>query len=99
MRALASSRALRRWAARTSLGSSCCLNSTRTDITLFNGFLKVLLDEDLVDRRYLTEHTEGFEELAVHVQCYDLARVAAECGVEAAAVVRAARAIGRAKRA
>ncbi|HWC12263.1 MAG TPA: nitrate reductase [Acidimicrobiales bacterium] len=71
----------------------------RTDITLFNGILKVILDEDLIDRRYLAEHTEGFEELAAHVQAYDLPRVAEECGVEAEAVRRAALAIGRARRA
>ena len=70
----------------------------RTDITLFNGILKVLLDEGLVDRRYVAEHTEGFDELAAHVQSYDLARVADECGVEAEAVRRAALAVGRAKR-
>ncbi len=70
----------------------------RTDITLFNGILKVLLDEGLVDREYVAEHTEGFAELAAHVRGYGLARVAEECGVEEEAVRRAALAIGRAKR-
>ena len=70
----------------------------RTDITLFNGILKILLDEGLVDRGYVAAHTEGFAELAAHVQIYDLARVAEECGVEEEAVRRAALTIGRAKR-
>jgi ferredoxin-nitrate reductase len=70
----------------------------RTDITLFNGVLKVLLDEGLIDHRYVAEHTEGFGELVAHVQAYDLARVAEECGVEEEAVRQAALTIGRAKR-
>ena len=71
----------------------------RTDITLLNGMLKILIDEGLVDHGYLAAHTEGFEELAAHVQAYDLPRVAEECGVDAEAVRRAALALGRARRA
>ena len=70
----------------------------RTDVTLLNGILKVLLDEDLVDRGYVAAHTEGFEDLVAHVQPYDLARVEAECGVAAEAVREAALAFGRAER-
>ncbi|HEX2274505.1 MAG TPA: nitrate reductase [Acidimicrobiales bacterium] len=70
----------------------------RTDIALLNGIIKILLDEDLVDRDYVAAHTEGFEELVAHVQSYDLARVAAECGVDAEAVHRAALSVGRAER-
>ncbi|MDQ4096622.1 MAG: nitrate reductase [Actinomycetota bacterium] len=70
----------------------------RTDITLLNGILKILVDEGFVDREYVEGHTEGFEELAAHVQSYDVERVAAECGVEVEAIRRTARAIGRAER-
>jgi len=71
----------------------------RTDITLFNGILKILIEEGLVDREYVGAHTEGFDELVAHVGPYDLDRVAAECGVEADAVRHAALTIGRAERA
>src|SRR5713101_3365244 len=39
----------------------------RTDITLINGILNILIEEDLVDHKYIEAHTEGFEELARHV--------------------------------
>ena len=71
----------------------------RTDITLLNGMLKVILDEGLVDLAYVEAHTEGFAELAAHVQAYPLDRVAAECGVAAGDVRRAALVFGRAERA
>jgi assimilatory nitrate reductase catalytic subunit len=70
----------------------------RTDIVLLNGIIKILLDEGLVDRDYVAAHTEGFDELVAHVQDYDLTRVAAECGVDAEAVRRAALSIGGAER-
>jgi assimilatory nitrate reductase catalytic subunit len=69
----------------------------RSDITLINGIIKILVDEDLIDREYIAAHTEGFEDLVAHVQAYDLDRVQADCGVEAEAVRRAALAIGRAR--
>jgi assimilatory nitrate reductase catalytic subunit len=71
----------------------------RTDITLLNGMINLLIDEGLVDQGYVAAHTEGFEELAAHVAGYDLERVAAECGVSADLVRRAALAFGRAGRA
>jgi anaerobic selenocysteine-containing dehydrogenase len=71
----------------------------RTDITLLNGMLKVLIDEDLIDHDYVAAHTEGFDELAAHVQAYDLARVAAECGVEVDVLRHVALTFGRADRA
>jgi assimilatory nitrate reductase catalytic subunit len=71
----------------------------RTDITLLNGMIKIVIEEGLVDVDYVAAHTEGFAELAAHVASYDLARVAAECGVEPLAVRQAALAFGHAKRA
>lgn len=70
----------------------------RSDVTLLNGMLKVLVDEGLVDHGYVAAHTEGFAELAAHVQAFGLDRVAAECGVEAEQVRAAALAFGRAER-
>ena len=70
----------------------------RSDITLLNGMLKVIIDEGLVDHEYVAAHTEGFAELAAHVQDFPLERVAAECGVDAEQVRAAALAVGRAQR-
>lgn len=69
----------------------------RTDITLINGMIKVIIDEGLVDTAYVEAHTEGYDRLAAHVAAYSLDRVEAECGVPAADVHRAAVAFGTAK--
>ncbi|MGH9188113.1 MAG: molybdopterin oxidoreductase family protein, partial [Acidimicrobiales bacterium] len=71
----------------------------RTDITLLNGIIRILLDEGLVDRDYVHAHTTGFDALAAHVQAFPLARVVEECGLEPAAVVECARRLGTAERA
>jgi len=71
----------------------------RSDITLINGILNILISEDLIDRRYIAAHTEGFDQLARHVTAYPLSRVEDECGVDAELIYRAAMAIGRAQRA
>ena len=70
----------------------------RTDITLINGILHILFAEELVDRAYLAEHTEGAKELEAHVAAYDPERVAAECGLPIEDLYTAARAIGTAER-
>jgi assimilatory nitrate reductase catalytic subunit len=71
----------------------------RSDITLLNGILNVLIVEDLVDHAYVRAHTEGFEELRAHVGAFSLERVERECGVDAEQVRRVALALGRAQRA
>ena len=70
----------------------------RTDITLINGMIKLLIDEDLVDHAYVEAHTEGFAELAAHVAGYDLDHVAEVCGVDAELIRQTTRAFGRAER-
>ncbi|HMC80795.1 MAG TPA: molybdopterin oxidoreductase family protein, partial [Acidimicrobiia bacterium] len=69
----------------------------RTDIVLINGLLHVIFAEGLADQRYLAAHTTGAAELEAHVAAYPPARVAAECGVPAEAVVETARAIGNSR--
>jgi anaerobic selenocysteine-containing dehydrogenase len=71
----------------------------RSDVTLLNGIIKVLLDEGLVDLDQARRVAHGVDELVAHVQGFDLARVEHDCGVPAGEVRRAARAIGRAERA
>lgn len=71
----------------------------RSDVTLLNGIIKVLVDEDLVDHDYIAAHTTGYAELVAHVARYPLARVAEECGVPAEAVRDTALRFGRAERA
>src|SRR5205085_2054322 len=70
----------------------------RTDITLVNGILHVLFAEGLADEEYLAAHTVGVDELRAHVAAFPPERVAAECGVPADDVRRAARVVGRPNR-
>ncbi len=71
----------------------------RSDVTLVNGIIKVLLDEGLVDLPRVRQVADGVDELIAHVQAFDLDRVERECGVPAADVRRAALALGTAERA
>jgi assimilatory nitrate reductase catalytic subunit len=66
----------------------------RTDIVLINGLLHVIFAEGLTDPRYLATSTTGAAELEAHAAAYPPARVEAECGVPAEAVIETARAIG-----
>lgn len=68
-----------------------------TDCTLALGLLHVIIGEDLVDRAFIERWCHGFEELAAHVASYTPECVARICGVDAAALVRAARLFGRAR--
>jgi assimilatory nitrate reductase catalytic subunit len=71
----------------------------RSDVTLLNGIIKILLDEGLVDVDHARRVTDGFDELVDHVQGFDIDRVERECGVPADDVRRAALALGNAERA
>src|SRR4029450_12711504 len=71
----------------------------RSDVTLLNGIIKVLLDEGLVDIARVRRVAHGVDELVDHVQAFDLDRVERECGVPADEVRRAALTVGTAERA
>jgi anaerobic selenocysteine-containing dehydrogenase len=68
----------------------------RTDIVLLNGIMKVMVDEDLVDREYIAAHTEGFTELVAHLEPYTPEYVSETCGIAVGLFLRTARAIGNA---
>ncbi len=67
-----------------------------TDLALANAMLRVLIDEDLVDRKYIERHTSGFEEAAEVAAEWTPRRAARVCGVEAEDIVEAARRFGEA---
>jgi assimilatory nitrate reductase catalytic subunit len=48
----------------------------RTDVTLLNAVLRVLLDEDLLDIERARPHVEGLDDLLVHLRALDLAAAA-----------------------
>ncbi len=67
-----------------------------TDLALANAMLRVLLDEDLLDHRFIERHTNGFEEAAKVAREWSVKRAARVCGLDAEDIVRAARKFGRA---
>lgn len=68
-----------------------------TDCTLALGFIKVIIDEGLVDREFVDQWCHGFDELAAHVEKYTPAYVAQVCDVPEADIIQAARWFGKAK--
>src|SRR5918998_989050 len=68
-----------------------------TDLALANAMLRVILDEDLLDERFIEHHTEGFGEAAKVAREWTPRRAARVCGLEAEDIVRTARSFGEAK--
>ena len=62
-----------------------------TDIPLFNAFAHVMIKEGLYDRDYVENRTEGFDELAKHVEFYTPEYAAEICGVPAEDIIATAR--------
>jgi formate dehydrogenase alpha subunit len=70
-----------------------------SDIALLNSMLYVLLDENLVDRDFVGQHTNGFGALVGSIKDY-APRVAQEiCGIAECLIVEAALIFGKAERA
>jgi ferredoxin-nitrate reductase len=70
-----------------------------TDIALLNSMLYILLDENLIDRDFVAQHTQGFVGLLDTVKKYP-PRVAEEiCGIPECLIVEAALIFGKAERA
>ncbi|MGH3900190.1 MAG: molybdopterin-containing oxidoreductase family protein [Pseudonocardiaceae bacterium] len=67
-----------------------------TDAALALGMLHVVIDEDLVDTAFVSQHTDGFDALAEHVRQYEPETTERLTGVPADDVVAASRAYARA---
>ncbi|AYC32814.1 nitrate reductase [Pseudomonas cavernae] len=67
-----------------------------TDVALFHGILHILLWEGWIDRRYIDNHTEGFDELKKLVRDYSPAAVADICGISVDNLQACAEMIGKA---
>jgi len=53
----------------------------KTDLTLLYGLAHLLLEAGAVDRDFVAEHTEGFDDFAAHVAAFTPDRVATDTGV------------------
>ena len=69
----------------------------RGDIALLNGIAHILIQEGLIDKNYIAQHTAGYEEFAAFVSEYTPERVAAVTGLSPETLVRTALLYGRAK--
>jgi assimilatory nitrate reductase catalytic subunit len=69
-----------------------------TDLALLMGMLHVVLRDGLEDRRFIEEHTTGFEAVAESVKAYDPRTAAERTGVPPEAIEKAARWFAAAER-
>ncbi|MFM8562718.1 MAG: molybdopterin-dependent oxidoreductase [Acidimicrobiia bacterium] len=61
-----------------------------TDVALMLAMMHVILRDGLIDREYVTRHTEGFDDLADHAASCSPEWAADICGVEASTIERLA---------
>ena len=61
-----------------------------TDTALALGLMRIIIEEGLYDRDYVSQHTHGFEALREHVQSYTPERVENLTGIPAADIERLA---------
>lgn len=69
----------------------------RSDIALINGMIRLLIENDLVDREYIASHTTGFEALAQSVRKYTPECVSQLTGLAQEQIYKAALIYGQAK--
>ncbi|SMF15750.1 nitrate reductase [Pseudogulbenkiania subflava] len=67
-----------------------------TDVALFHAMLNVLVWDDLLDRDYIEQHTEGFAKLKDRLREFTPRAAADICGISEEDIVTAARWFGRA---
>ncbi|HWH80250.1 MAG TPA: molybdopterin-dependent oxidoreductase, partial [Candidatus Binatus sp.] len=70
-----------------------------TDIALLNSMLYVLLEENLLDRQFVTQHTQGFAALLNVIKKYSPKTAQEICGIAECLIVEAALIFGKAERA
>jgi len=70
-----------------------------TDVALINGLINVIIKEELWDKEFVAQRTEGFDELEATIQKYSPDYVEEVTGVSAADIRQAARLYAQAERA
>ncbi len=70
----------------------------KSDLPLFYGIARILIERDYLDKKYIQEHTEDFEAFAAHVKDYTIERVVTETGLSQAAIEHFAKLIHSGKR-
>ena len=70
-----------------------------TNVAFANGMMNVMIEENLVDQKFIDEFTEGYEEIKKLVKDYPPERVAEICHIDADKLREAARMYATAKKA
>lgn len=70
----------------------------KSDLTLFYGIARILIENDWIDQAFIDRSTQGFDEFKQHVVEYDDHRVTHETGISPEALHRLARTIHEGKR-
>ncbi len=74
-------------------------NLPGTDLAIFNGFLNVIINENLLDHKFIEERTTGFDEVKRAVEKYTPDYVSKITGVSKDRIIEAAEMYGKAKKA
>lgn len=69
----------------------------RSDLALLNGLAHILIENDLIDHAYIQQHTEGFQELSVHLRTYTPEYVAVLTGLSTELLHKTAWMVAQAK--
>ncbi|MEN3366297.1 MAG: formate dehydrogenase major subunit, partial [Burkholderiales bacterium] len=68
-----------------------------TDVALLNAMMHVIVNEELVDGKFITDRTTGYDELRENVKEFDPDRMSLICGVDAETIRYVARLYARSK--
>lgn len=70
----------------------------KSDLALFYGVARLLIERDWIDHEFIAAHTNGFDDFAEFVRSFDLARVSTDTGLSIEAIERLAGTIHEGKR-
>jgi formate dehydrogenase major subunit len=68
-----------------------------TDVALLNAMIHTIIDEDLVDKKFIADRTSGFEALRENAKNFSPEKMAPICGIPAETIREVARAFATAK--
>lgn len=75
-----------------------CPIAPKSDLTLFYGLARILIENDWIDPEYIANYTNGYEDFVAHVESYSLERVSQKTGLAPDTILHLARTIHEGKR-
>jgi NADH-quinone oxidoreductase chain G len=74
------------------------IHTPHTEIALINGIINVLINEGMIDKDFISKHTDGFGELKKSTKKYTPQEVAKITGVDKELIINAAKTFGNAQK-